>query len=55
MKIEFSLISSLLLIGTTLLGRAQAQGVEQALFATAAEYALTGIRSAAKLLPNSTR
>jgi hypothetical protein len=51
MKIEFSLISSLLLIGTTVLQRAQAQGIEQALFATALEYGVNGVRSAIKLLP----
>jgi len=51
MKIEFSLISTLLLIGTTVLQRAQAQGIEQALFATALEYGVNGARSAIKLLP----
>ena len=51
MKIEFSFISTLLLIGSTVLHRAQAQGIEQALFATALEYGVTGVRSAIKLLP----
>ncbi|MGE5305135.1 MAG: hypothetical protein ACM3TN_17635 [Alphaproteobacteria bacterium] len=51
MKIEFSLISTLMLIGTTVLQRAQAQGIEQALFATALEYGVNGVRSAIKLLP----
>jgi uncharacterized membrane protein (UPF0136 family) len=55
MKIEFSLLSSLLLVGTTLLARAQAQGIEQALFATAVEYGVSGLRSAIKLLPVSMR
>jgi uncharacterized membrane protein (UPF0136 family) len=55
MKIEFSLLSSLLLVGTTLLARAQAQGIEQALFATAMEYGVSGLRSAIKLLPVSMR
>ena len=51
MKIEFSMVSTLLLIGTSLLQRVQAQGIEQALFATALEYGANGIRSALKLLP----
>jgi hypothetical protein len=55
MKIEFPLLATLLLIGTTLLVRAQAQGVEQALFATAMEYGVNGVRSAIKLLPDSMR
>lgn len=55
MKIEFSLLSTLLLIVTTLLARAQAQGIEQALFATAMEYGFNGFRSAIRLLPDSTR
>ena len=50
MKIEFPLLASLLLIGTTLLVRAQAQGMEQALFSMAFEYGLNGVRSAVKLL-----
>jgi hypothetical protein len=52
MKIELSVLSTLLLIGTTLLARAQAQGIEQALFATAMEYGVNGVRSAIKLLPD---
>ena len=55
MKIEFSLISTLMLIGTTVLQRAQAQGIEQALFATALEYGVNGVRSAIKLLPDFMR
>jgi hypothetical protein len=51
MKIEFSLISTLMLIGTTVLQRAQAQGIEQALFATALEYGVNGFRSAINLMP----
>jgi hypothetical protein len=50
MKIEFPLLASLLLIGTTLLVRAQAQGIEQALFAMAIEYGVNGFRSATRLL-----
>jgi hypothetical protein len=55
MKIEFSLLSTLLLMGATVLARAQAQGIEQALFATALENGLTGVRSAVELLPDSMR
>jgi hypothetical protein len=43
MKIEISLLASaLVLIGTTLLARMAAQGVEQALFSTVVEYWLHG-------------
>ena len=50
MKIEFPLLATLLLIGTNLLVRAQAQAVEQALFAIAIEYGVNGFRSATRLL-----
>ncbi len=50
MKIEFPLLATLFLIGTTLLVRAQAQGIEQALFATALEYSANGARAAVRLL-----
>lgn len=52
MKIVMSLASTLLLIGTTLLTRAQAQGFEPALVATAMEFGLHGARHAIKLLPD---
>jgi hypothetical protein len=55
MKIEFPFLATLLLIGTTLLVRAQALGMEQALFTTAMEYGVNGLRSAIKLLPDSIR
>ncbi|MGE5819964.1 MAG: hypothetical protein ACM37Z_18210, partial [Deltaproteobacteria bacterium] len=55
MKIEFPFFATLLLIGTTLLARAQAMGMEQALVATAMEYGVNGFRSAIKLLPDSIR
>ena len=38
MKIEVTFLAALMLIGTTLLARMAAQGVEQALFSTAIEY-----------------
>jgi hypothetical protein len=38
MKIEATFLAALMLIGTTLLARMAAQGVEQALFSTAIEY-----------------
>jgi len=50
MKIEIPLLATLLLIGTTMLVRVQAQGIEQALFATAIEYGVNGARSAVRLL-----
>jgi hypothetical protein len=55
MKIEFPLMATLLLIGTTLLARTQAQGIEQALFATVIEYGVGGLRSAIRLLPTAVR
>jgi hypothetical protein len=55
MKIEFPYLATLLLIGTTLLARAQAMGVEQALVTTAMEYGVNGLRSAIKLMPDSIR
>jgi hypothetical protein len=55
MKIEMSLASTLLLIGTTLLARAQTQGFEQALLATAMEFGVNGLRSAVKFLPDYMR
>ena len=51
MKIVMSLAPTLLLIGTTLLARAQAQGFESALFATAMEFGLNGARYAIKRMP----
>ncbi len=50
MKIEIPLLASLLLIGTTLLARVQAQGIEQALVATAIEYTVNGARAAVRLI-----
>ena len=55
MKIEVTLLATLLLIGTSLLVRAQAQGIEQALFASAIEYGAGGVRSVIKLLPDAVR
>jgi hypothetical protein len=49
---KVSLATTLLLIGTTLLARAQAQGFEQALLATAMEFGVYGLRHAAKFLPD---
>ncbi len=50
MKIEFPLLASFLLIGTTLLARVQAQGIEQALLATVIEYCVKGGNTAVRLL-----
>jgi len=55
MKIEVSFLAALLLIGTDLLVRAGAQGIEQALLSTAIEYGTRAIRAARKLLPGSMR
>ena len=54
-KIEISFLAALLLVGTDLLARAAAQGVEQALFSTAIEYAMNGFKATRKILPNSMR
>ena len=55
MKIEISFLAALLLIGTDLLARAAAHGVEQALLSTAIEYGLNGIRSGRRLVSNINR
>jgi hypothetical protein len=43
-KSEIPFLAALVLIGTSLLARMAAQGVEQALFSTMIEYCLKGIR-----------
>ena len=53
MKIEIPFLAALVLIGTSLLARMAAQGVEQALFSTAIEYGLDGVRAVKRLLPNT--
>jgi hypothetical protein len=55
MKIEISFLAALLLAGTDLLVRAAVQGVEQALFSTAVEHALNGLKATAKIFPISGR
>ena len=55
MKIEIPFLASLLLIGTSLMARMQAQGVEQALAATAIEYGMNGIRAVKRLFPDAMR
>jgi hypothetical protein len=49
-KIDIPLLATLLLIGTILLARAQAHGIEQALFATAIEYGVGGLKAGARFL-----
>jgi hypothetical protein len=44
MKIEIPFLAALVLIGTSLLARIAAQGVEQALFSTVIEYGLKATR-----------
>ena len=44
MKIEIPFLAGLFLIGTSLFARIATQGVEQALFSTAIEYGLNGIK-----------
>jgi hypothetical protein len=55
MKNEIPLLAALLLIGTSLLGRVTAQGIEQALVSTAIEYGLECIRVVKGFLPNTMR
>jgi hypothetical protein len=43
-KSEIPFLAALVLVGTSLLARMAAQGVEQALFSTMIEYWLNGIR-----------
>ena len=51
MKIEIPFLVTLVLIGTSLLARIAAQGVEQALLSTAIEYGLNGINGGIRLFP----
>jgi hypothetical protein len=51
MKIEIPFLAALVLIGTSLLARIAAQGVEQALLSTAIEYGLNGIKCGIRLSP----
>jgi hypothetical protein len=53
-KIEVPFLAALVPIGTSLLARMAAQGVEQALFSTAIEHGLDGVRAVKRLLPNTT-
>jgi hypothetical protein len=50
MKIEIPFLVALVL-GTSLLARIAAQGVEQALLSTAIEYGLNGIKGGIRLFP----
>jgi len=50
-KVEFSFLATLLLIGTDLLARAAVQGVEQALVATTVEYGMGVIRRGLRQFP----
>jgi hypothetical protein len=51
MKIEIPFLAALVLIGTSLLARIAAQGIEQALLSTAIEYGLNGIKGGIRLSP----
>jgi hypothetical protein len=55
MKIEIPFLTGLFLIATTLLVRVTVQGIGPALFATAIEYSLNGIRGRRGLLSNINR
>jgi hypothetical protein len=55
MKFEVSLLAALMLIGTELLARVSAQGIEQALTAAVIEYGLNGVRAGRRLLRNAHR
>ena len=50
MKIEVPLLAGLFFFGTQLLGRAQTQGFEAALFSSGLEYGLGAVRVGWKLL-----
>jgi two-component sensor histidine kinase len=55
MEIASSYSATLRLLGTSLLARAAAQGVDQALFSTAIEYGLKGIKAPPKLFASNLR
>ena len=50
MKVEVSLFAGLLVIATTLLARAQIQGLEGALLSMAVEYSFRGVRAGSRIL-----
>jgi hypothetical protein len=53
MKIEFSVLAALLLVGNELTARVAVQGIEQALLSTALEWSMKRLR-AAKTVVNRT-
>jgi hypothetical protein len=55
MKVEVSLFAGLLVIATTLLVRAQIQGLEGALLSMAVEYSFRGVRAGSRILHNMSR
>jgi len=55
MKVEVSLFAGLLVIATTLLIRAQIQGLEGALVSMAVEYSFRGVRAGSRILHNMSR
>jgi hypothetical protein len=55
MKVEVSLFAGLLVIATTLLVRAQIQGLEGALLSIAVEYSFRGMRAGSRILHNMSR
>ena len=55
MKVEVSLFAGLLVIATTLLARAQIQGLEGALLSMAVEYSFRGVRAGSRILHSMSR
>jgi hypothetical protein len=55
MKIEIPYMAALFLLGTSLLARMAAQGIEQALFSAAIEYGLDGVRPVKRLISDAMR
>jgi len=55
MKVEVSLFAGLLVIATTLLARAQIQGLEGALLSMAVEYSFRGVRTGSRILHSMSR
>jgi hypothetical protein len=55
MEIASSCSAALRVLGTGLLARAAAQGVDQAVFSTVIEYGLNGIKASPKLFPGNLR
>jgi hypothetical protein len=55
MKIEIPFLAAFIFLGTDLLARAAAQGIEQALLSTVVKYGVNGIRAGKRFLLDAIR